>query len=61
VKIELPEERWNALIQVRRIAAKAIFYVITDVEGRSLGEREGLDTLVVLGENDECHRLFNSL
>jgi hypothetical protein len=61
VKIELPEERWNVLIQVRRIAAKAIFYVITDVEGRSLGEREGLDTLVVLGENDECHRLLNSL
>ena len=61
MKIELPEERWNVLIQVRRIAAKAIFYVITDVEGRSLGEREGLDTLVVLGENDECHRLLNSL
>ena len=44
-----------------RVTAKAIFYIKTDVEGRSLGEREGLDTLVVLGENDECHRLFNSL
>ena len=57
MKIELPEERWNALIQVRRIAAKAIFYVITDVEGRRLGERIGLDTLVVQAENYECYRL----
>jgi hypothetical protein len=61
VKIELPEEQYNALIQGRRVAAKAIFYVETDVEGRSLGEREGLDTLVVLGENYECHRLDTSL
>jgi hypothetical protein len=43
------------------MSAKAIFYVETDVEGRSLGEREGLDTLVVLGENYECHRLGTSL
>ena len=49
------------MIQVGRMAAKAIFYVETDVEGRSLGEREGLDTLVVLGENDECHKLDPSL
>ncbi len=49
------------MIKVRRIAAKALFYVITDVEGRSLEEREGLDTQVVLGENDECHRLGISL
>ena len=54
---ELPEERWYAMIQVGRMAAKAVFYVKTDVEGRSLGEQEGLDTLVVLGENYECHRL----
>jgi hypothetical protein len=45
------------MILIRRVTAKAIFYVITDVEVRSLGEREGLDTLVVQGENDECHRL----
>ena len=44
-----------------QITAKAIFYVKTDVEGRSPGEREGLDTLVVLGENDECHKLDTSL
>ena len=49
------------MIQVRRMAAKAIFYVETDVEGRSHGEREGLDTLVVHGENYECHRLDSSL
>jgi len=45
------------MILVRRVTAKAKFYVKTDVEGRSLGEREGLDTLVVLGDNYECHRL----
>ena len=49
------------MIKVRRMAAKAFFYVKTDVEGRSLEEREGLDTQVVLGENDECHRLDTSL
>ena len=37
--------------------AKAILYVKTDVEGRRLGERIGLDTLVVLADNYECHRL----
>ena len=37
--------------------AKATFYLITDVEGRRLGSRTGLDTLVVHAENDECHRL----
>ena len=42
-----------------RITAKANLYVITDVEGRRLGERIGLDTLVVQAENDECHRLEN--
>jgi len=36
---------------------KAILYVKTDVEGRRLGYRTGLDTLVVLAENDECHKL----
>jgi len=40
-----------------RIAAKANLYVITDVEGRRLGERIGLDTLVVQAENYECYRL----
>ena len=37
--------------------AKATFYLITDVEGRRLGEQTGLDTLVVQAENYECHRL----
>jgi hypothetical protein len=36
---------------------KAILYVKTDVEGRRLGYRTGLDTLIVLAENDECHKL----
>ena len=36
---------------------KAILYVQTDVEGRRLGYRTGLDTLIVLAENDECHKL----
>lgn len=54
-------ERLNTMIQVGTRAAKAIFYVKTDVEGRSLGEQKGLDTLVVQGENYECHRLASSL
>jgi hypothetical protein len=29
----------------------------TDVKGRRLGERIGLETLVALAENNECHRL----
>jgi len=37
--------------------AKALFYVITDVKGRRLGARTGLDTLVVHADNHECHRL----
>jgi len=41
-----------------RITAKANLYVITDVEGRRLGERIGLDTLVVQAENYECYRLI---
>ena len=36
---ELPEESPNSVILVGRVTAKAIFYVKTDVEGRSLGER----------------------
>jgi len=36
---------------------KAILYVKTDFEGRRLGYRTGLDTLIVLAENDECHKL----
>lgn len=59
--MELPVERLNTMIQVGTRAAKAIFYVKTDVEGRSLGEQKGLDTLVVQGENYECHRLASSL
>jgi len=39
------------------VKAQAIFYVKTDVEGRRLRSRKGLDTQVVLAENDECHRL----
>jgi len=30
----------------------------TDVEGRRLGERIGLDTLVVQAENNECYMLI---
>lgn len=37
--------------------AKANLYVKTDVEGRRLGMWKGLDTLVALADNDECHRL----
>ena len=40
-----------------RTAAKAIFYVKTDVKGRRHRELTGLDTQVVVAENDECHRL----
>ena len=40
-----------------QVAAKATFYVRTDVEGRRLGSQKGLDTLVVRADNDECHRL----
>ena len=54
---ELPEEGQNPIILVGRVTAKATFYLITDVEGRRLGSRPGLDTLVVQAENDECHRL----
>ena len=32
--------------------AKAAFWAITDAEARKLGERTGLDTLVVLAVND---------
>ena len=39
------------------VKAKATSYLITDVEGRRLGEQIGLDTLVVQAENYECHRL----
>ena len=44
-----------------RITAKANLYVITDVEGRRLGEQIGLDTLVVQAENYECYMLENIL
>lgn len=37
--------------------AKASFYVITDVDIRRLGERKGLDTLIVQADNDECYIL----
>ena len=32
--------------------AKAVFWAATDAEARKLGERTGLDTLVVLAVND---------
>ncbi len=32
--------------------AKAVFWATTDAEARKLGERTGLDTLVVLAVND---------
>jgi hypothetical protein len=35
-------------------AAKAVIWVITDVEGRKHGEQTGLDTLVVHAVKDEC-------
>jgi len=38
------------------IKAQAILYALTDVEGRRRGERTGLDTLVVVADNDECHK-----
>ena len=41
--------------------AKATFYLVTDVEGRRLGEQTGLDTLVVQADNYECHKLDNNL
>ena len=40
------------------ITSKAILYIKTDVEGRRLGERIGLDTLVVQAENYECYILY---
>ena len=45
------------MITLGLVKAKAVFYVITDAKGRRLGSRKGLVTLVVLAENDECHRL----
>lgn len=45
------------MILIGRIRAKANLYVKTDVEGRRLGSRIGLDTLVVQAENYECYRL----
>ena len=32
--------------------AKAAYWALTDAEARKLGERTGLDTLVVLAVND---------
>ena len=55
--MELMEERWNSVIPKGPVNAKAIFYVKTDAEGRRHGKRTGLDTPVVLADNDECHRL----
>jgi hypothetical protein len=57
MSVEFLDESQNSLIPVKQTTVKATFYVTTDVEGRSLGEREGLDTLVVQGENYKCHRL----
>ena len=34
--------------------AKATIWVITDTEGRRLGEQMGLETPVVQAVNDEC-------
>jgi hypothetical protein len=45
------------VILLRLVKAKANLYILTDVEGRRLGEQTGLDTLIVQAENDECHRL----
>jgi hypothetical protein len=39
------------------VKAKAVSYVITDVEGRRHWARTGLDTPVVSADNDECHKL----
>ena len=43
------------------VTAKATLYVKTDVKGRRLGERIGLDTLVVQAENYECYMLEENL
>ena len=45
------------MILFEQSTAKATLYVITDVEGRRLGIPKGLETLAVLADNDECHRL----
>jgi hypothetical protein len=45
------------LILKGQIKAKAVFYVKTDVGGRRLRKQKGLETQVVLAENDECHKL----
>ena len=45
------------MIPLGLVKAKATFYVITDVEGRRLGQQLGLDTLVVQAENYECRAL----
>ncbi len=45
------------LIPKGLVKAKAVFYVITDVEGRRLRSRTGFETPVVFADNDECHGL----
>ena len=45
-------ERWNAQIFGRTPVAKADLWARTDAEERKLGERTGLDTLVVPAVND---------
>jgi hypothetical protein len=45
------------LIIEGRPKAKAIIWVYTDTEKRKLGERTGLETLVVHAVNDECSYL----
>ena len=45
-------ERWNAQISGGTPVAKAALWAETDAEARKLGERTGLDTLVVPAVND---------
>ena len=45
------------MILIECVTVKANLYVKTDVKGRRLGERKGLDTLVVHAENYECYIL----
>jgi len=45
------------LIPTGLARAKAVFYVITDVEGRRLRELKGFETLVVFADNAECYKL----
>ena len=56
-KTVLRVERLYSVIPRGLVKAKAVFYVITDVEGRRHRSRTGFGTPVVFADNDECYRL----